>query len=68
ARSCALCVVSIDGKTVSELTEKLQSEYKIHVTGIDYYNVQGIRVTPHIYTVKPDLDRFISALTAIANT
>ena len=68
ARSCALCVVSIDGKTVSELSEKLQNEYKIHVTGIDYYNVQGIRVTPHIYTVKPDLDRFISALTAIANT
>jgi len=67
-RSCALAVVSIDGKTLSELSEKLQSEYKIHVTGIDYYNVQGIRVTPHIYTVKADLDRFISAMTAIAGT
>jgi selenocysteine lyase/cysteine desulfurase len=66
-RSCALCVVSIDGKTVSELSETLQNTYKIHVTGIDYYNVQGIRVTPHIYTVKADLDRFIAALKAIAN-
>jgi len=67
-RSCALCVVSVDGKTISELTEALQNTYKIHVTGIDYYNVQGIRVTPHIYTVKADLDRFISALTTIAGT
>jgi selenocysteine lyase/cysteine desulfurase len=67
-RSCAICVVSIDGKTPAEVTEKLQTEYKIHVVGIDYYNVQGIRVTPHVYTVKADLDRFVSALTSIANT
>jgi len=68
SRSCALCVVNVEGKKVSELTEILQTTYKIHVTGIDYYNVQGIRVTPHVYTVKADLDRFILALTSIANT
>jgi selenocysteine lyase/cysteine desulfurase len=68
ARSCALCVVGIEGKTIGELTEALQNTYKIHVTGIDFYNVQGIRVTPHVYTVKADLDRFIKALTTIADT
>ncbi|HJW28734.1 MAG TPA: aminotransferase class V-fold PLP-dependent enzyme [Saprospiraceae bacterium] len=67
-RSCALCVVSIDGKTPAELTDTLFGQFKIHTTGIDYYNVQGVRVTPHIYTVKADLDRFISALKTIADT
>ena len=68
SRSCALCVVGVEGKTPAQLTESLLANYKIHVTGIDYYNVQGIRVTPHVYTVKADLDRFISALTTIADT
>jgi selenocysteine lyase/cysteine desulfurase len=67
-RSCALAVVSIDGKTPAQLGETLHNQYKIHTTGIDYHNVKGVRVTPHVYTVKSDLDRLISALRAIAET
>jgi selenocysteine lyase/cysteine desulfurase len=67
-RSCALCVVSVEGKTVAELGEVLHNTYKIHTTGIDYHNIHGVRVTPHVYTVKADLDRLITALRAIANT
>jgi selenocysteine lyase/cysteine desulfurase len=68
SRSCALCLVEIDGMTVSELTEGLLTKYKIHTTGIDYANVQGVRVTPHVYTVKSDLDRLISALHSMASS
>jgi selenocysteine lyase/cysteine desulfurase len=67
-RSCALCVVSVEGKTPAELGEALHNTYKIHTTGIDYHNIHGVRVTPHVYTVKADLDRLITALRAIANT
>ena len=67
-RSCALCVVNMDGKTPGELGDTLQNQYKIHTTAIDFYNVKGVRVTPHVYTVKADLDRLISALLTIANT
>lgn len=65
-RSCALCVVKLDGKTQNELGEALQNQFKIHTTSIDHENVQGVRVTPHIYTVKADLDRLISGLQALS--
>ncbi|MEP6647671.1 MAG: aminotransferase class V-fold PLP-dependent enzyme, partial [Saprospiraceae bacterium] len=65
-KSCALCIVEIEGKTVGELGTALQDKYKIHTTSIDYYNVKGVRVTPHVYIVKSDLDRLISALHTLA--
>lgn len=67
-RSCALSVVEVEGMTPAELTDALHTKYKIHVTGIDYYNVKGVRVTPHVYTVKSDLDRLITALRELADT
>ena len=68
AKSCALCLVKIDGMTPVELSDVLLNKYKIHTTAIEYYNVSGVRVTPHVYTVKSDLDRLISALRALADT
>ena len=68
AKSCALCIVKIDGMTPVELSDVLLNKYKIHTTAIEYYNVSGVRVTPHVYTVKSDLDRLISALRALADT
>lgn len=67
-RSCALCIVAVDGKTPGEVSEALQGKYKIHTTAIDFHTVKGVRVTPHVYTVKADLDRLISALRSIADT
>lgn len=66
-RSCALCIVVVEGKTPAELSEALHNQYKIHTTSIDFSTVKGVRVTPHVYTVKADLDRLISALQAIAD-
>ena len=67
-RSCAICVVSMDGRTPGELGEALHNQFKIHTTTIDYENVHGVRVTPHIYTVKDDLDRLIQGLKTLATT
>ncbi|MFZ1677104.1 MAG: aminotransferase class V-fold PLP-dependent enzyme [Saprospiraceae bacterium] len=67
-KSCALCIVEIEGMTAGEVGTALQDKYKIHTTSIDYYNVKGVRVTPHVYVVKSDLDRLISALHTLANT
>lgn len=68
SRSCALSVVSMEGKTPGELSEALQNQFKIHTTAIDFHNVHGVRVTPHVYTVKADLDRLIDALRTLAHT
>jgi selenocysteine lyase/cysteine desulfurase len=67
-RSCALCIVTIDGLTPAELSEKLHNDFKIHTTSIDFHTVKGVRITPHIYTVKADLDRLITALHTLAGT
>ncbi len=68
SKSCALCIVEIDGMKASDVSGALQDKHKIHTTSIDYYNVKGVRVTPHVYTVKSDLDRLISALHMLADT
>lgn len=67
-RSCAIAIVLIDGHTPAELGEMLHNQYKIHTTSIDYSNVHGVRITPHVYTVKADLDRLITALLKIADS
>ncbi len=67
-RSCALCIVNVEGYTPPELGSKLHTEYKIHTTAIEYANVLGVRITPHVYIVKDDLDRLIEALHSLAES
>jgi selenocysteine lyase/cysteine desulfurase len=60
--SCALALFSIDGWKPEEIEEKLFSQYKIHTVAINWENVHGVRVTPHIYTTTKDLDRLVKAI------
>ncbi len=64
--SCAICVVSIDGITPSEFGRLLFNNYKIHTVAIDYDIVSGVRVTPHVYTRLPELDKLVRAIGEIA--
>lgn len=68
SKSCALCIVEIEGMTPVALSEALHNGHKIHTTAIEFHNVSGVRITPHVYVVKSDLDRLISALRSIAMT
>lgn len=64
--SCAICVVGIDGVTPSEFGKLLFNKYKIHTVAIDYDIVSGVRVTPHVYTRLPELDKLVRAIGEIA--
>jgi selenocysteine lyase/cysteine desulfurase len=64
--ACAIALVSIDGLKATELDSKLYTKYKIHTVGIDWENIHGVRVTPHIYTSLKDLDRLVTAIREIA--
>jgi len=64
--SCAICGVSMDGMTPSQLASTLFGSYKIHTVGIDWEAVHVVRVTPHVYTRVDDLDKFVNALSEIA--
>ncbi len=64
--SCAICGVTIDGMTPAELDNALFNQYKIHTVGIVWENIKCVRVTPHVYTTLPDLDKLVKAIGAIA--
>ncbi|MVM29473.1 aminotransferase class V-fold PLP-dependent enzyme [Spirosoma sp. HMF4905] len=68
ARSCAIANVGIAGKPPAELAKSLFSTYKIFTVAIDNPNagVQGVRVTPHLYTTTAELDTFVKALKELA--
>ena len=68
AFGCAICGVSINGMTPSELDSLLFTKYKIHTTGIVWENISCVRVTPHVYTKLKDLDKLIKAIEEIAAT
>ena len=52
--------------TPSELENALFNQYKIHTVGISWENINCVRVTPHVYTPLPDLDKLVSAIGEIA--
>ena len=65
---CAIGMVGVDGKKPAELDNYLFTEYKIHVVGIEWENIHGIRVTPNVYTTTKDLDKLIAGITEFAKT
>ena len=60
--SCALAHVSVEGKTAAEVENFLFSKYKIHTSPIQWEALNGVRITPHVYTTLKDLDRLKEAL------
>ncbi len=62
----AVAMFSIDGMKPAEIDAQLYNQHKIHTVAIDWENIHGIRVTPHIYHSPKDLDRLVTAITAMA--
>jgi selenocysteine lyase/cysteine desulfurase len=65
---CAIGVIGIEGKTPAELDNFLFTEYKIHVTNINWENIRGVRITPNVYTTTKDLDRLVTAIGEFAKS
>ena len=64
--SCAIANFSLDGWDPGKLSAELMNKYQIHTTSIKWENINGVRVTPHVYTLSKDLDRLIDAIHSIA--
>jgi selenocysteine lyase/cysteine desulfurase len=59
---CAIGVVGIEGKKGIEIVDYLMREHRIHTTGMDNRAVNGVRISPSIYTLESDLDKLVKAL------
>jgi selenocysteine lyase/cysteine desulfurase len=66
--SGAIAIVSIEGKEPSEIDQALFKNYGIHTVAINWENIHGVRITPHVYTSKSDLDRLIEGLISISKS
>jgi len=62
---CGISLFSIDGIELKQITRKLINKHRIHVVTISWHNINGIRVSPNVFTLTKDLDRFVEALRVI---
>ena len=65
--SGAIACFSIDGMAARDVDAALYNTYKIHVVSIDWQQIKGVRVSPHVYTRLKDLDKLVNAIREIAS-
>lgn len=66
--SCAIANIGIEGWQAQQIEAKLFERHKIHTVSIVHEGVNGIRVTPNVYTNHRDLDILIKGLTEISKS
>ena len=65
---CAIGNIGIEGKKPGELDSFLMDKYKVHTVAISWENINGIRVTPNVYTTIKNLDVLVEGITAFTRT
>lgn len=60
---CAIGNVNVKGRKVIDLDNFLFDKYRIHAVGIEWENINGVRVTPNVYTTTKNLDVLVEAIT-----
>ncbi|MFT4666186.1 MAG: selenocysteine lyase/cysteine desulfurase [Polaribacter sp.] len=67
--SGAIGLFSIAGMTPVEVLNFLYKKpYRIHASVVDWENIQGVRITPNVYTLTKDLDRLLMAIKTCIET
>ncbi len=60
--ACAIAVVQIDGVDTGKLVSWLWKKHRIMAVAIKHEEFKGMRVSPNVYTMLPELDRFCDAV------
>jgi selenocysteine lyase/cysteine desulfurase len=63
---CGLGNFGIEGMKPGEIQKELFSKYKIYTVSISWENIQGVRVTPNVYTTPRELDYLVECILEIA--
>ncbi len=64
--SCAIGNIGFENWKANDIEAKLYEKQKIHTTSIILEKINGIRVTPNVYTSMYDLDLLVKGLTDIS--
>lgn len=66
--SCAIANIGFEGWQAQQVEGYLFDHYKIHTVSIIHEKVNGIRVTPNVYTNIEDLNFLVKGLNEISQT
>lgn len=58
----AIANVGFGDRDAGELHDHLFRKYKIHTVPIKWEGINGVRITPNVYTLTEDLDRLVLAI------
>jgi selenocysteine lyase/cysteine desulfurase len=64
--SCAIANIGMEGWDAHQIDNTLFDKYKIHCVSIVHEKVNGVRITPNVYTNLQDLDFLVKGLTEIS--
>ncbi|MFY0593218.1 aminotransferase class V-fold PLP-dependent enzyme [Roseivirga sp.] len=64
--SGALFNFGIEGMDAGPVHNSLFRTHKVHTSPIKWENVNGPRITPHVYTKKYDLERLVEAINIVS--
>lgn len=60
--SCGIANVRIDGMDAIAMENYLFTHKNIHCVAINWENIHGIRIAPHVYTTTKELDLLVEGL------
>lgn len=66
--ACAIGLVEVKNRKPAELDQFLFNKYKIHTVGIEWENIKGVRITPHVYTTTKQLDTLVKGIHEFVKT
>lgn len=59
---CVIGNFGFEGKKAADLAGAMFAKWKIHTVGIEWEKVNGVRVTPNVYTTTEELDKLVMAI------
>jgi selenocysteine lyase/cysteine desulfurase len=66
AYSCGIGSFSIEGIEPDVIINRLFAEHQTYTVSTKIENINGVRISPHVYTTTKDLDRFVEGVLKIA--
>lgn len=67
SRCCTIVTVALEGWAPAALEKALFQGHQVHVGTVNWENIQGIRITPSVYTLPEELLRTVAALVALGD-
>lgn len=64
--SCAIANIGFEGWTAHQIEGRLFDKQKIHTVSIVHEKINGIRVSPNVYTTAQDIELLVKGLTEIS--